>query len=244
LEERGWIVSGAPSASASSRREGGKGGKGTGACASVVMVKTSKKKMDHEHYLDATQRCVPTPSPISSPISSLCFSLIFPRRACYYERGIIKALNASKFGAPSNQATVNASPSPASHSFGGLGLGSTFAHFRSQLSLPPSVPPPAPAPAPPQPDHHQLESAAGSGQQGVGSPAVGGGAQAATTTTTTTDTSGPSGTGRGDDGRPSRGGVTATTRDSLYDMADRFSAWPSEKIDKAKRLRDQFLSKV
>jgi hypothetical protein len=42
----------APSpSSTSSRREGGKG--------SVVVLKTSKKKMDHERYLDATQRYVP-----------------------------------------------------------------------------------------------------------------------------------------------------------------------------------------
>lgn len=51
LEERGWIVS---SAHSSSSREGG--GKGS---ASVVVVKTGKKKMDHERYLDATQRYVP-----------------------------------------------------------------------------------------------------------------------------------------------------------------------------------------
>jgi hypothetical protein len=51
LEERGWTVSAAPP-SPSSRSEGGK--------ASVVVVKTGKKKMDRERYLDATQRYVPS----------------------------------------------------------------------------------------------------------------------------------------------------------------------------------------
>jgi hypothetical protein len=103
-------------------------------------------------------------------------------------------------------------------------LGSTFTHFRSQLSLSPLA---VPAPQP-QPD--QLVESVSSGR-GVGGPAVGGGAAQA---------SGASATSDGDAG-PSRG---ASTRDSLYDMADRFSAWPSDKIEKAKRLRDQFLSKV
>lgn len=52
---------------------------------------------------------------------------------------------------------------------------------------------------------------------------------------------GASGTGATSaDPGPGRG----RTRDSLYDMADRLSTWPSEKVEKVKRLRDQFLSKV
>ena len=61
LEERGWVVSGgahSSSSSSGSSRDGG-GGKGN---ASFVVVKTGKKKMDHERYLDATQRYVPFPS--------------------------------------------------------------------------------------------------------------------------------------------------------------------------------------
>jgi hypothetical protein len=108
-------------------------------------------------------------------------------------------------------------------------LCSTFTHFRSQLSLSPLA---VPAPQP-QPD--QLVESVSSGR-GVGGPAVGeGAAQASGASASVT-----SATSDGDAG-PSRG---ASTRDSLYDMADRFSAWPSEKIEKAKRLRDQFLSKV
>src|SRR5258707_5192057 len=53
LEERGWLVSNA------NLREAGGAGAGAGR-GSVVLVKTSKKKgiMDHERYLDATQRYV------------------------------------------------------------------------------------------------------------------------------------------------------------------------------------------
>jgi hypothetical protein len=131
---------------------------------------------------------------------------------------------------------------------------SAFSATVAQLCSQPLFPSLAP-PQPSRPD--QLESANTSGQggpagsgRGVG-PAVGlglGGAQATTTATTS------SGSGRGagasasasatsdGDGGPNRGG--AATRDSLYDMADKVSAWPSEKIEKVKRLRDQFLSKV
>lgn len=109
-------------------------------------------------------------------------------------------------------------------------MGSTFTHFRSQLSLSPLA---VPAPQP-QPD--QLVESASSGRR-VGGPAVGGGAaqaSGASASVTSATSDGSSGSSRG-------GG---TTRDSLYDTADKFSAWPSEKIEKAKRLRDQFLSKV
>jgi hypothetical protein len=105
-------------------------------------------------------------------------------------------------------------------------LGSTFTHFRSQLLLPPLA-------SQPQPD--QLESSASSGQglagRGVGpaAPAAGAGGAAQATTTG----SGASATSNG-----------GTTRDSLYEMANRLSAWPSEKVEKVKHLRDQFLSKV
>ena len=194
----------------------------------------------------------------SSHISFLpCFTH-FLARGYYCKRGVIKALNASTFGAPStqnqnqNQTTANASagasalagPSSSvssSSSYGGLGLSSTFTHFRSQLHLPPHVQPQ------PQPQPDQLESASSaSGREparGVGGPAVEGGAAQASTGSggggdgaSTTNASATS-----DGGGQSQGGIT---RDSLYDMADRFSAWPSEKIEKAKRLRDQFLSKV
>ncbi|KAI0274480.1 hypothetical protein BGY98DRAFT_69375 [Russula aff. rugulosa BPL654] len=141
LEERGWIVDGAhSSSSSSSQREDGTG--------SVVVVKMSKKKkMDHERYLDATQR------------------------------GVIKALNASTFGAPSSQnriqiqTTANAS-GPSSLSSMASFAGSTFTHFRSQLLLPPFAPAPTPTPTPtptsppaPQPDRlRRVESAASGGQ--------------------------------------------------------------------------------
>ena len=143
-------------------------------------------------------------------------------------------MNASTFGAPSSQSqsqsqnqttaipSAGASASTSS-SFGGLGLGSTFTHFRSQLLAPPLA---APQSTPDQP-----ESA--SSRRGVGGPAVGGGGATSQATGASASAS--------DGSAESRGGIT---RDSLYDMADRFSAWPSEKIEKAKRLRDQFLSKV
>ena len=147
-------------------------------------------------------------------------------------------MNASTFGAPSsqsqsqsqsqNQTTANPSAggsASTSSSFGGLGLGSTFTHFRSQLLVPPL--------AAPQSTPDQTESA--SSRRGVGGPAVGGGGSAAAAQATGAKASDSDGSAE------SRGGIT---RDSLYDMADRFSAWPSEKIEKAKRLRDQFLSKV
>ncbi|KAF8491707.1 hypothetical protein F5888DRAFT_1637461 [Russula emetica] len=223
LEERGWIVSG--HAHPSSSRESGRG-----TSASVVMVKTSKKKMDHERYLDATQR------------------------------GIIKAFNATTFGVPSTQSQTMENPSDGSAPAGGpssvlssSAFSATFAQLCSQ-PLFPSL-----SPQPSRPD--QLGSANTSGQggpagsgRGVG-PAVGlglGGAQATSTATSS------SGSGRGagasasasasasvtsdGDGGSNRGG--AVTRDSLYDMADKVSAWPSEKIEKVKRLKDQFLSKV
>jgi hypothetical protein len=49
LEARGWMVSPPP--------EGGSAG-GVGDGSTIVLVKRSKKRMDQEHYLDATQRCV------------------------------------------------------------------------------------------------------------------------------------------------------------------------------------------
>jgi len=116
-----------------------------------------------------------------------------------------------------------AGPPPVSsspHSFGALG--STFGHFRPQPSLQPRAP---------QPD--QLESAA----------VQFGGAQATSTSSSSNgrgvSTSATSDDGDGDD--PSRGGGGA--RDSLSDIADKLSAWPSEKVEKVKHLRDQFLSK-
>jgi hypothetical protein len=127
--------------------------------------------------------------------------------------------------------SVLSSPPSSSSPFGAMR--STFAQFRSQLSLSPLA----------QPD--QLESA-NSGQgspagRGVG-PAIGGGAQPSTN-------SGGGGGGDGGRGGGATGSATSdggsTSRDSsLYDMADRLSAWPSEKIEKVKRLRDQFLSKA
>ncbi len=51
----------------SASREGGK------SSASVLVVKTGKKGMDYERYLDATQRYVPP----YSYLTSLCNSLIF-----------------------------------------------------------------------------------------------------------------------------------------------------------------------
>jgi len=71
LEERGWLVSNA------NLREAGGGG---GERGSVVLVKTSKKKgiMDHERYLDATQRYV---HPLFTPpsfSSALPFPFPFP----------------------------------------------------------------------------------------------------------------------------------------------------------------------
>lgn len=228
LEERGWVISGhgahrsSSSSSSALRREGG-GGPGLGGKGndhpSVVVVKTSKKiMMDHERYLDATQR------------------------------GVIKAFNACSFGAPSSQsqsqsqtlgagASVGAQAGPSSSSVstspsfgggggggGGFGLSSTVAQFRSQLLLPPF------GGTTPQPD--QLDSSTRSGK-GFGPAVVGlGGTTRAQAQATS----------------PNQGGTTAAAasaaRDSFYDMADRFSAWPSEKIGKAKRLRDQFLSKV
>lgn len=71
LEERGWMVSGAPPPS----------GKGAGSSTSVVVVKRGKKKMDHERYLDATQRYVPSLH-ISLPLflsHKFFFGLIFAR---------------------------------------------------------------------------------------------------------------------------------------------------------------------
>jgi len=59
LEQQGWTVS-------SSSREGAAGGQG----GKVVALKSNKKPMDREHYLDVTQR------------------------------GIIRAVKASRFGAP------------------------------------------------------------------------------------------------------------------------------------------------
>jgi hypothetical protein len=56
LEERGLIVHGAARSSSASREgEGAKRGEAPG---NVVVVKTGKKKMDQERYLDATQRYV------------------------------------------------------------------------------------------------------------------------------------------------------------------------------------------
>jgi hypothetical protein len=166
------------------------------------------------------------PSPSSYSLVNHSFS-----RTLLLYRGVIKVFNASTFGAPSSQrqsqttanaASANATAGPSS-SFGGLG--STFAHFRSQVSLPPL--------ASPQPD--QLENA--SGGRGV-RPAVASGGALATSSSNASATSSSDG-GPG----PSRGGIT-TTRDSLYGMADKLSAWPSEKVGKVKHLKDQFLSKV
>ena len=140
-------------------------------------------------------------------------------------------MNASTFGAPSSQsqttANANASASASalagpssslasesSFGHGGYGLGSTFAHFRSQLLLPPLAQPQ------PQPSGQQLELEPGTGSSASLSGGRGG-------TTGNNATAAP-----------------ASTRDSLYEMADRMSAWPSEKVEKVKRLRDQFLSKV
>lgn len=245
LEERGWVISGhgahrssssSSSASSALRREGG-GGPGLGGKGndhpSVMVVKTSKKiMMDHERYLDATQR------------------------------GVIKAFNACSFGAPSSQsqsqsqtlgagASVGAQAGPSSSSVstspsfgggGGFGLGSTVAQFRSQLLLPPF------GATTPQPD--QPESSTRSGK-GFGPAVVGlGGTTRAQAQATSGGGGGRAGaTSNTSGGSPNQGGTTAAAaasaaRDSFYDMADRFSAWPSEKIGKAKRLKDQFLSKV
>ena len=213
------MVSGAGAPSSS--REGGKG--------SIVVVKTSKKGMDNERYLDATQRYV------FFYHHHLFILLIF--RALYYKRGVIKALNASTFGASSSQSqsqsqtTANAISSASASSPAGpsssssFGLGPTFAHFRSQLPSSPFAS---------QPDH-QPEYSSG---KGVG-PAVGG-TQAAGSTQASSGRAATASAATSDGG-PSQGG---TTRDPLYGMADRLSGWPSEKIEKAKRLRDQFLSKV
>jgi hypothetical protein len=59
---------------------------------------------------------------------------------------------------------------------------------------------------------------------------------------------GTGGAGAGTSAGDRRKGGSGTTsagaaRDSVYEMAGRLSAWPSEKIDKAKRLRDKLLSK-
>lgn len=68
LEERGWIVHGAHHHPSSSKGEGAGAGTGAGgkdAKGNVVVVKTGKKVMDQEHYLDATQRYVLRPSHLS-----------------------------------------------------------------------------------------------------------------------------------------------------------------------------------
>lgn len=87
-------------------REGAGGGQG----GKVVALKSNKKPMDREHYLDATQRCVPAFFPSSSFVfphltSSLGFPpfffCIFSGPFLNYEcSGIIRAVNASRFGAP------------------------------------------------------------------------------------------------------------------------------------------------
>jgi len=50
--------------------------------------------------------------------------------------------------------------------------------------------------------------------------------------------------GAGDRRKGGSGTSAGAARDSVYEMAGRLSAWPSEKIEKAKRLKDQLLSKI
>lgn len=110
----------------------------------------------------------------------------------------------------------------------------------------------------PQPQPDRLESSSG-GKQGPAAAAgrgvvgpttlLGGLGQAKITTSSGTSAGGrgasASASATSDGGpSPSRGGGDSTARDSFYEMTDKLSAWPSEKIEKVKRLRDQFLSKV
>ena len=122
------------------------------------------------------------------------------------QRGVIKAFNASTFGAPSGKTTgASAATWP------GLGLSASSS----------------------------LGSAA-SAVAAVASPVVvGGGAGAAGAGV------GASASADAGDRRKGGSGTSAgAARDSVYEMAGRLSAWPSEKIEKAKRLKDQLLSKI
>lgn len=101
-----------------SREEAGSGG------GPVVALKSKKKRMmDRERYLDATQRCVGSGNP----------SILSPRLLTFFFlkcSGIIRAVNASHFGAPQDAAGRSHSHShshSASSSTSSLHEGSTGA---------------------------------------------------------------------------------------------------------------------
>ena len=100
-----------------SREEAGSGG------GPVVALKSKKKRMmDRERYLDATQRCVGGGNP----------SILSPRLLTFFFlkcSGIIRAVNASHFGAPQDAAgrshSHSASSSTSSLHEGSTGAGSS-----------------------------------------------------------------------------------------------------------------------
>jgi hypothetical protein len=113
LEERGWTLS------SSSREEaGGAGGTGGAGGGKVVVLRSSKKRtMDREHYMDATQRCVQiyintilALAMRERTATSFYFSffhlLIPPPFFFCINRGIMRAVHASTFGAQAASASV------------------------------------------------------------------------------------------------------------------------------------------
>jgi len=133
--------------------------------------------------------------------------------------------SANSASAPGLAATGSPRPFSASSSFGFLG--STFTQVRSQMQaeLLPRLP------SSPSSQSGLLGSASGTpddGQLSGRDPAPPGRA---------TNSSSSGDAGDGDRG-------STTTRDSFYEMTGRLSAWPSGKMEKVKRLRDQFLPKV
>jgi hypothetical protein len=140
LDRRGWTVASVP-------RDGADGGSANGGGGKVVMIKSKTKRMmdDHERYLDATQRCVGDhSSPIhpsfflffcATTLVSLFYWILFLMRlltpfilflmTC---RGVMRAVQASKFGAPPSNDAGRHSPSlvvegPRAGAGAGSGLG-------------------------------------------------------------------------------------------------------------------------
>jgi hypothetical protein len=124
LDRRGWTVASVP-------RDGADGGNANGGGGKVVMIKSkTKRMMDQERYLDATQRCVGPPIYLSlffllcAPlVSRVCrprflilflFLVAFIDSFCFFlvkYRGVMRAVQASTFGAPTSNEVGRQSPS-------------------------------------------------------------------------------------------------------------------------------------
>jgi hypothetical protein len=141
LDRRGWTLSSSPREAATDS-----GGAGAGASGGKVVVLKSKKKrmMDQEHYLDATQRYVRRRVCASklffSPVRILLLAnyslFFFFFGLCVVSklefRGVMRAVQASTFGAPAAAAAAAANlngagnhhyPPAASSVVGGLRAG-------------------------------------------------------------------------------------------------------------------------